>query len=74
MAPWEAPLGPAEVSELLPPRRVGFEDEDRECRLVVAEDARSGQICGCLDLAVHLYDRDQQRFFLTVDRMPEEAG
>ena len=52
-------------------RRISFEDDDRECRLVIAEDVRSGQISGCLDLAVHLYDRDQQRFFLTVDEMPQ---
>ena len=55
-------------------RRVGFEGDDRECRLVVAEDARSGRICGCLDLAVHLYDRDQERFYLTIDQMPETPG
>ena len=51
-------------------RRVGFEEEDRECRLVVAEDERSGRLIGCLDLAVHVYDRDQQRFYLQVDTMP----
>jgi hypothetical protein len=55
-------------------RRIGFEDDDRECRLVVAEDARSGRIVGCLDLAVHLYDRDQERFYLTIEVMPETPG
>ena len=55
-------------------RRIGFEGDDRECRLVVAEDAASGRIVGCLDLAVHLYDRDQERFYLTVELMPETPG
>lgn len=56
-------------------RRVGFEEEeDRECRLVVAEDVRSGRLIGCLDLAVHVYDRDQQRFYLQVDTMPPTPG
>ena len=53
-------------------RRVGFEEEDRECRLFVAEDERSGRLIGCLDLAVHVYDRDQQRFYLQVDTMPPD--
>lgn len=52
-------------------RRIGFETDDRECRLFVAEDENSGRICGLLDLAVHLYDRDQQRFWLTIDEMPK---
>ena len=55
-------------------RRVGFEEEDRECRLFVAEDERSGRLIGCLDLAVHVYDRDQQRFYLTVDTLPPTPG
>ena len=42
-------------------RRIGLEGDDRECLLVVAEDVQSGQVCGCLDLAVHLYDREQVR-------------
>lgn len=52
-------------------RRIGFESDDRECRMVVAEDTASGRVCGVLDLAVHLYDRDQQRFWLTIDSMPD---
>tara|TARA_B110001452_G_scaffold240596_1_gene222260 strand:+ start:273 stop:1004 length:732 start_codon:yes stop_codon:yes gene_type:complete len=56
-------------------RRINFEgpaEDDRECRLLVAEDRESGEITGCLDLAVHLWDRTQQRFWLTIDTMPEE--
>lgn len=56
-------------------RRINFEapdEDDRECRLLVAEDKESGEIAGCLDLAVHLWDRTQQRFWLTIDTMPEE--
>lgn len=56
-------------------RRINFEApeaDDRECRLLVAEDKESGEITGCLDLAVHLWDRTQQRFWLTIDTMPEE--
>lgn len=52
-------------------RRIGFEGDDRECRFIVAEDTETGRICGCLDMAVHLWDREERRFWLTLDEMPE---
>ncbi|EOD17501.1 hypothetical protein EMIHUDRAFT_118574 [Emiliania huxleyi CCMP1516] len=36
-------------------RRLQFEGQ-RECRLVVASDARGGPLIGCVDLAVHLFN------------------
>ena len=42
-------------------RRIRFED-GRECKFLVATDKRSGAIRGCVDLAVHLFDRRQHRF------------
>ncbi|EOD38436.1 hypothetical protein EMIHUDRAFT_224501 [Emiliania huxleyi CCMP1516] len=43
-------------------RRLQFEGQ-RECRLVVASDARGGPLIGCVDLA-------ERRFELTRDEMP----
>lgn len=50
-------------------RRLKLED-GRECLFLVAEDEQSGRISGCVDLAVHLFDRDRQLFELTIDEMP----
>ena len=47
-----------------------FEDDGRECQLLVAEDRLSRRICGCVDLAIHLYDELDQRLELTLDQMP----
>jgi|TARA_B100000524_G_scaffold241738_1_gene129288 ribosomal protein S18 acetylase RimI-like enzyme len=52
-------------------RRLGFEtDGERECRLFVAQ-TDEGRVCGCADLAVHLFDGSAQRFRLEIDEMPE---
>jgi hypothetical protein len=37
-------------------RRIRIES-DRECRLLVAEDLQTGEVLGCIDLAVHLFNR-----------------
>lgn len=49
-------------------RRIKFEGAS-ECRFFVAED--SGRICGCLDMAVHLFDNNASQFELTASAMPE---
>jgi GNAT superfamily N-acetyltransferase len=53
-------------------RRIGIED-GREARLLVAVDPSTGALRGCVDLAVHLFDRLEQRFELTIDEMPENG-
>ena len=53
-------------------RRVCLKDE-RECRLLVATDS-NGDVCGCVDLAVHLYNELERRFELSVDEMPYGRG
>lgn len=56
-------------------RRIRIED-GRECRLMVAVDTtadNAGEIRGCIDLAVHLFDKREERFRLTLDEMPEEG-
>ena len=53
-------------------RRIRFED-GRECKFLVAADRRSGAIAGCVDLAVHLFNRPQHRFELTMDAKPAGA-
>mmetsp|Transcript_21546 Transcript_21546/g.68561 ORF Transcript_21546/g.68561 Transcript_21546/m.68561 type:complete len:270 (-) Transcript_21546:50-859(-) len=50
-------------------RRIKLEGQ-RECRLVVASDARGGPLIGCVDLAVHLFNTQERRFELTRDEMP----
>jgi len=52
-------------------RRIRIQ-EGRECRLLVAVDSKTGVLRGCIDLAVHLFDRREQRFELTCDEMPAE--
>ena len=52
-------------------RRLRFEDES-ECKFFVAED--SDTVIGCLDLAVHLFDKSALKFELEVDTMPEDGG
>ena len=37
-------------------RRIRIES-GRECRLLVAEDLQTGEVLGCIDLAVHLFNR-----------------
>ncbi|KAL1529286.1 hypothetical protein AB1Y20_000240 [Prymnesium parvum] len=54
-------------------RRISIED-GRECRLLVATDSNNGDLCGCIDLAVHLYNEHEKRFELTVDEMPGRRG
>jgi len=44
--------------------------DDRECRLLVATDRRTGELLACVDIAVHLFDRQKQRFELATDRIP----
>ena len=51
-------------------RRIAIE-KGRECRLLVAATA-SGELCGCCDIAVHLFDRRETRFELMVDQMPDD--
>jgi len=51
-------------------RRIAIE-KGRECRLLVAATA-SGELCGCCDIAVHLFDRRETRFELMVDQMPND--
>ena len=53
-------------------RRIGIEN-GREARLLVAVDPSTGALRGCVDLAVHLFDRLEQRFELTIDEMPENG-
>lgn len=50
-------------------RRLSFEGK-RECRLLVASDARGGPVRGCIDLAVHLFDSREKKFELMRDEMP----
>jgi GNAT superfamily N-acetyltransferase len=50
-------------------RRLAIE-EGRECRLLVAADKASGAVTACVDVAIHLYDRDLRRFELLIDEMP----
>lgn len=52
-------------------RRLSFEGK-RECRLLVAADARGGPLRGCVDLAVHLYNIPEQKFELTKDELPSQ--
>ena len=47
-------------------RRLAIEEEGRECRLLVAVDG--AEVQGCCDVAIHLYDRDAQRFELVRSR------
>mmetsp|Transcript_380 Transcript_380/g.962 ORF Transcript_380/g.962 Transcript_380/m.962 type:complete len:293 (+) Transcript_380:61-939(+) len=54
-------------------RRLRLED-GRECRLLVATDGESGAVCGCVDLAVHLFNERERRFELTIDEMPTGRG
>jgi len=53
-------------------RRLSFED-GRECRVLVAEERESGELRGCVDLAVHAYDRLEQCFLLTEEELPADA-
>jgi ribosomal protein S18 acetylase RimI-like enzyme len=50
-------------------RRLAIE-EGRECKLLVAEDKDSGAVTACVDVAIHLFDRDLSRFELMIDQMP----
>ena len=54
-------------------RRIRIE-EGRECRLLVAVDETSGALRGCIDLAVHLFDRQDKLFNLLIDEMPDGGG
>ena len=51
-------------------RRLAIEEDGRECRLVVAADKTTGTVEACVDVAIHLFDRDLQRFELMIDEMP----
>jgi GNAT superfamily N-acetyltransferase len=51
-------------------RRLAIE-EGRECRLLVAADKATGAVTACVDVAIHLYDRDLRRFELLIDEMPK---
>lgn len=60
-------------------RRVGFESnpdygvgDEQEIKFFVAEDEPSGKICGCLDMAVHLFDKRAGAFDLEIDEMPAD--
>jgi len=44
--------------------------DDRECRLLVATDLRTGELLACVDIAVHLFDRHNQRFELATEEPP----
>uniref|UniRef100_A0A7S4EX32 N-acetyltransferase domain-containing protein n=1 Tax=Chrysotila carterae TaxID=13221 RepID=A0A7S4EX32_CHRCT len=48
-------------------RRIGFE-EGRQCKLFVAEI--NGEICGCVDLAIHVYEYRERKLELSKDTMP----
>ena len=50
-------------------RRISI-DEGRECMLLVAADAKSGRVNACVDVAIHLFDKELQRFELMIDEMP----
>lgn len=54
-------------------RRIQFENQ-RECQLLVAIDPSTGEVCGCADLAVHLYNEREKCFELTVDELPKGRG
>lgn len=60
-------------------RRIGFESnpeygvgDDQELKFFIAEDESSGEICGCLDMAIHLFDASARAFELEEDEMPED--
>jgi len=60
-------------------RRVGFESnpdygvgDEQEIKFFVAEDEPSGKICGCLDMAVHLFNKRAGAFDLEIDEMPAD--
>lgn len=56
-------------------RRLSIEGEGRECNLLVAVDrAGSGEVMACCDVAVHLFDRELQRFELMQDEFPSGKG
>jgi ribosomal protein S18 acetylase RimI-like enzyme len=54
-------------------RRLSFEGK-RECRLLVASDARGGPVRGCIDLAVHLFNSREAKFELMRDEMPGDSN
>mmetsp|Transcript_18076 Transcript_18076/g.46212 ORF Transcript_18076/g.46212 Transcript_18076/m.46212 type:complete len:248 (-) Transcript_18076:72-815(-) len=62
-------------------RRIAFESDpeygigdDQEVKFFIAEDASSGEICGCLDMAIHLFDKQAGAFELDIDEMPEDPA
>ena len=56
-------------------RRIGLEEDAESLFLVAMEPTKYGErVCGCLDLAVHLFDAEEWRFELERDAMPAAAA
>jgi GNAT superfamily N-acetyltransferase len=55
-------------------RRIDLEGDAESLFLVAMEPSKYGErVCGCLDLAVHLFDAEERRFELERDAMPAAA-
>ena len=56
-------------------RRIDLEGDAESLFLVAIEPSKYGErVCGCLDLAVHLFDAEERRFELERDAMPAAAA
>ena len=56
-------------------RRIDLEGDAESLFLVAMEPSKYGErVCGCLDLAVHLFDAEERRFELERDAMPAAAA
>ena len=54
-------------------RRLAIEGEERECKLLVAANS-DGQVKACCDVAIHLFDKELNRFELMQDEFPKGKG
>ena len=50
--------------------RLEREGKDRQCALLVAEEARSGRVCGCVDLGRKIFDCEEKRVRHGLDAVP----
>ena len=56
-------------------RRIDLEGDAESLFLVAMEPSKYGErVCGCLDLAVHVFDAEERRFELERDAMPAAAA